>query len=55
MNAIPRIAIVRSGTGWLVTCHSCRDYERHAPRRPAADLLAHDHQKTCRPKEGRAA
>lgn len=50
MNALAQISVTRAGTSWLVTCHSC-GFERMCARRPGADGVAHDHRKTCRPKE----
>lgn len=44
MTKLPKVAITRSGAGWLVTC-SC-GWERHETRRPGADKAAHDHART---------
>ena len=51
MNALPRVTLTRSGTGWLVAC-TC-GWERHCERRPGADRVARDHEKSHRPKDWR--
>lgn len=44
MNALPKVSIARTGSGWLVTC-SCK-WERHEAMRRAADKAAWDHART---------
>lgn len=53
-SAIHAVTVARSGAGWLATC-TCGDFERYCERRPSADRVARDHEKSHRPKDWRAA
>lgn len=53
MTTIPRIQIVRHGSGWLVQCRkpgSAPHWEQWTQMRPGADRCGREHERGC--KEG---